>query len=157
LWCAPDSCHSKSLPVIVGRVVEVVLALSKIDDLELKFVGNEQVCWLDVSVTNSLALQERASRDHAAVHSDKLLLGPVLILLLPSSIQVLQILMSIHVLSHYAQFVRIILRLTQVIPVSPHNVRVTLQFHELYGLLFVLVQLVEVFGLYLFEGIHLTC
>lgn len=58
LRSSSDGCHSKGFLVLIIRVIEVVLALSEVYDLHLVVGHEEEVGWLDVTVTDSLALQE---------------------------------------------------------------------------------------------------
>lgn len=65
-----NSCHSECLFVLIIWIIEVVLALAKVDDLYFVIWEEEKVCWFDVTVANALALQEGTSGYEAAVHCD---------------------------------------------------------------------------------------
>jgi hypothetical protein len=67
----------------------------------------------------------------------------------------LKIHVPVHVLSDDAQFVRVVLSLAEIIAERTDDIGMVLDFHQLHCLLLVLVQFIEVFGLYLFQGVNL--
>lgn len=73
---ASDCSHCECFLLFIVRIVEVILALSEIDDFCLVVTQKKEIGWFDVSVADSLALQERTGRDETAVHPHKLRLGP---------------------------------------------------------------------------------
>ena len=70
LGSASNGGHGESLLLLVVGIIEVVFALSEIDDLDLVIRHEEKVGWLYISMTDALALQERTSRNQTAVHVD---------------------------------------------------------------------------------------
>lgn len=58
LRSSPDGRHGKSFLVLIVRVVEVVLAFSKVNNLHLVIGHEEEVGGLDVTVTDAFALQK---------------------------------------------------------------------------------------------------
>lgn len=68
LWSSSDGSHGKGLLFVVVGVIEVVFALSKVNDFDLIVGHDEEVGWFDVTMTYSFALKERAGGDQTAVH-----------------------------------------------------------------------------------------
>lgn len=69
---ASDGGHSKGLLLFIVRIIKVILALAEVDDLSLVVTQKEQISWLDIPMTDPLALQERTGRDETAVHPHQL-------------------------------------------------------------------------------------
>lgn len=58
MWCASDGGHGECLLILVGGVVEVVLALTKVDEFELTLLCDEYVRWLNIPMADAFTLQE---------------------------------------------------------------------------------------------------
>ena len=71
-----NGSHREGLLILIVGVVEVVLALSEVDDLHFVVGHEEEVGRLDVAVADALALHEGTRRDQAAVHPHQLRLAP---------------------------------------------------------------------------------
>ena len=76
LGSTSDRCHRKSFPILVIRVIEIIFAFTKVDELKLVIGEQKNISWLDISMTDPLGLQEGAGRNHAAVHGDQFSLSP---------------------------------------------------------------------------------
>lgn len=129
LRCASDGSHSERLPIFVSGIVEIVLALSEINQFKLAFLCEEQIRRLDIPMANSFALQKRTRRDERAIHLNQLLLSEMLFLFLPLPVQVFQVHISIHVLRDNSEFVGIVFSLAEIISIRTNDIGMTLYFH----------------------------
>lgn len=107
-------------------------------------------------MADSPGLQVGAGGNHAAVHGDQLCLSPVHVGFLALAVHELEVGLLLHELSDDAQLERTVLSLCEVIAVELDDVGVVLHLHELYCFLLVLVELVQIFGLNLFQGVVLA-
>jgi hypothetical protein len=152
----PYRRHCKRLFFFIVGVVKVILALSKVNYFDLVIGHDEQVSWLEVPVANPFALKERTGGYKAAIHCYKFSLSPEEVRLFSFSIERLQISVFIHELGDDANFESIVSGLAQEISVILDDIGMILNFPKLLCFFFKLIEFVECFGFYFFEGIKLA-
>jgi hypothetical protein len=104
-------------------------------------------------VADAFWLQKGAGGYHTAVHVDELVLFPEKVGFLFLAVDVLEVTLSIHELGDQAEFEAVVLGFAEVVAVEFEDVGVVVDFHQLNGLLLVFIQFVEIFGLYLLQGV----
>lgn len=116
LRSSPNSGHSESLPILISRIIEIVFALSKVYEFKLILLSYENICWFDVPMADSFALEERAGGYERAVEFNELFFCPVQILFFSLSEQILQVHVVVHILCNNTQFIGVVLCFAQVVP-----------------------------------------
>lgn len=156
LGCSSYSGHSERLFFFVVGIIKIIFALSKVNNLDFVVGHDEEIGWLEVSVTYPFALKKRAGWDEAAIHCNKFCLGPEEVSLLSFSVQWLEISVFIHELSDDANLECVVSGFAQEISVVLDDVGVILNFSKLLGFFFELIELIKCFGFDFFEGVKLA-
>jgi len=93
----------------------------------------EQVGWLEISMTNTDRLQVTQGGNDRHNHLFELILLPVRALLLSLSEQVLQVGATVHVLTHHCDPVSVVHRLVEVVSEELKDIWVTLNLEQLHS------------------------
>ena len=104
LRSSSDGGHRKSLFFVIIRVIEIVLTFPKVDDFDFFVAHEEKVGRFHISMTDTFALEKRASTYKTAVHCYKFSLGPKHVSFLPFAIKGFKIGIFIHELGDNTYF-----------------------------------------------------